>query len=122
MPKLKGFNCKAVRAALEAIADPAERAEIYEAMRAIEIFVSCTGIAIGIVQICVLKFSENASLFNRHLRTNRSSFSSVQTILCFLRKNFRKISKHYSDVNIFKIISKRRKDPAAIEDLLDQIA
>jgi hypothetical protein len=122
MPKLKGFNYKAVRAALEAITNPTEKARIYEAMRAIEIFVSCAGIAIGIVQICVLKFSENVSLFNRYLRTNRSAFSSVQTILCFLRKNFSKLSKHYSDVNIFKIISKRQKDLVAIEDLFDQIA
>jgi hypothetical protein len=124
MPKLHGCGCKAVEAELEAVADGHKKHNIYFSMRAIEGFAACSAIAMGIVQIIVLKFSEShKNLWNLiFFKSDRGEYTSEIAAAAFLRKNFDGIIKKYPEMYIFNFISKNRLPAADIDALLDEIA
>jgi hypothetical protein len=124
MPKLHGYGYKAVKAELEAVEDGHKKHNIYFSMRAVEGFVACSAIAMGIVQIIVLKFSESHNKLWSLIffKSDRGEYTSEIAVVAFLRKNFDKIIKKYPEMYIFKFISKKRLPAADLDALLDEIA
>lgn len=117
MPKLKRFTKKGEVKPIDKIEKVKER--ILSALNAIEMYVMCSCIAIGLLQIIALKFSStelNNKIF-RYLRTPSKEIVSEATVACYLRKNIFRIMAKNGDLSITKIIKTKQVDPSFYEDL-----
>lgn len=112
MPKLKKYTTKGEPNPIEAIQCEKTKQLILSTLKAIEGYVMCSCIAIGMLQIISIKFSKeiNKSTF-RFLRTKTNSIVSEATVACFLRKN---IFQHIAKNSVFlipRIISSKQTEP-----------
>ena len=82
-------------------------------------YVMCSSIAIGLLQIMALKFSttELNNKFFRYLRTPSKEIVSEATVACYLRKNIFRIMAKNAGLSITKIIKNKQVDPSFYEDL-----
>ncbi len=86
---------------------------------AIEMYVMCSCIAIGLLQIIALNFSStelNNKIF-RYLRTPSKNIVSETTVACYLRKNIIRIMAKNASLSIIKIIKNKQVDSSFYEDL-----
>ena len=78
-------------------------------------------IAMGLLQILALKFSDdmtNSKFPIRYLRTKSRSIHSEATVACFLRKSIFCIIEKSSRFTISKIIKSKQAEPLDYEDWL----
>lgn len=82
-------------------------------------YVMCSCIAIGLLQIMALKFSskELDTRCFRFLRTPSKKIVSEATVACYLRKNIFRIMAKNAGSSITKIIKIKQVDPSFYEDL-----
>jgi len=111
MPKLNRYKKKTDPEPLEEINCQKAKNRIILAVKAIEGFVMFNYIAIGIVQMVSLLFSEkiNKSFF-RFLRTPSLKFVSEATVVCYIRKNIFAALAFNADLTILQIIRKKQLD------------
>lgn len=112
MPKLKKYTKKGDINPVETIKCAETKQLILSTLKAIEGYVMCSCIAIGLLQIIAIKFSKeiNKASF-RFLRTKSNMIVSEATVACFLRKNiFQHIAKN-SGFIIPQIISQKQSEP-----------
>ncbi len=105
MPKLNHFSKKGTSDPLGKISDDKLRTAVCDTVQAVEGFVMFSCIAMGLLQVLSLQFSDSLNLPDfRYLRTRSSCIASEGTTMCFLRRNlFRFIALH-PDLTISRII------------------
>lgn len=121
MPKLNRYAKKEAKSPFETITSPKERDLIIKTVEAIECYVQMSIIALGILQILSLKFSNdiNDQKFTiRFLRTKSNIIHSEATIACFLRKRIFCFIENRSNMTISKIIKSKQTEPFDYEDLI----
>ena len=108
MPKLKRYAKKDESHPLEDVTDSQERKRILKTIQAIEGYVMCSCIALGLLQILSMNFSRqiNWSIV-RYLRTPSKEIVSEATMACHLRKSiFHSLGKN-KDLSITRIIKSK---------------
>ena len=117
MPKLKRYAKKDELNPLECVADTQERKRILKTVEAIEGYVMCSCIALGLLQILSMHFSKQTNWSTiRYLRTPSKKIASEVTMACYLRKYiFRSLGKN-KDLSITRIIKSKQGDLEFYED------
>jgi hypothetical protein len=119
MPKLNRFKKKTEIDAIDKVKDEKVKERIISTLNAVEMYVMCSCIAIGLLQIIALNFSStelNNRIF-RYLRTPSKTIVSEATVACYLRKNIIRIMAKNAGLSITKIIKNKQVDPSFYEDL-----
>jgi hypothetical protein len=119
MPKLKRFKKKDEIEAVDEIEDSKVKERILSTLNAIEMYVMCSCIAIGLLQIIALTVSstELNNKFFRYLRTPSKEIVSEATVAYYLRKNIFRIMTKNASLSITQIIKNKQVDPLFHEDL-----
>ncbi len=105
MPKLNHFSKKGATDPLDKIDDEKLRTAVQSTVRAVEGFVMFSCIAMGLLQMLSLRFSDSLNLPDfRYLRTHSSLVASEGTTMCFLRRNLFRLMALRSDLTISRII------------------
>jgi hypothetical protein len=118
MPKLNRFKKKNEVNPIEKVIDEKTKKLILGALKAIEGYVFCNCVAIGILQILSIKvapFIDN-KIF-RFIRTvSKTNYASELTISCFLRKHLFSFISFYADLEISQIINEKQNSTYLYED------
>ena len=119
MPKLNRFKRKDEIDAIDKVKDEKVRERIISTLNAVEMYVMCSCIAIGLLQIIALNFSSNElnNKIFRYLRTPSKTIVSEATVAYYLRKNIIRIMTKNAGLSITKIIKNKQVDPSFCEDL-----
>jgi hypothetical protein len=119
MPKLNRFAKKGEPHPIEDIKSTKEKELILSTLKAIEGYVMCTSIAMGLLQIISIKFSVeiNKTSF-RFLRTRTNEIVSEATVACFLRKNIIRLIAKNSSFTISRIIKEKQSEPCLYDNEL----
>lgn len=119
MPKLRRYKKKDEADPIDEIQNSKEKERILSTLNTIEMYVMCSCIAIGLLQIMALKFSskELDTRRFRFLRTPSKKIVSEATVAYYLRKNIFRIMAKNAGSSITKIIKTKQVDPSFYEDL-----
>ncbi|EHJ01994.1 hypothetical protein CDLVIII_5520 [Clostridium sp. DL-VIII] len=119
MPKLNRFKKKDEIDAIDKVEDEKVKERIISTLNAIEMYVMCSSIAIGLLQIIALKFSatELNNKFFRYLRTPSKEIVSEATVASYFRKNIFRIMCKNANLSITKIIKNKQADASFYDDL-----
>ena len=119
MPKLNRFKKKTEINPIDKIADQKIKETIISTLSSIEMYVMCSCIAMGLLQIIALNFSstELDNRIFRYLRTPSKTIVSEATVACYLRKNINRIMAKNVGLSITKIIKNKQVDPSFYENL-----
>ncbi len=105
MPKLSHFSKKGTPDPLDKICDDKLRTAVQATVRAVEGFVMFSCIAMGLLQMLSLLYSNSLDLPNfRYLRTHSSCAASEGTTMCFLRRYLFRFMAFLPDLTISRII------------------
>jgi hypothetical protein len=108
MPKLNRF-AKSRTDPLQTVSDEKDKARILAAFMAVERFVMAAYIALGLLQLCSLRFAvEINSAPLRWLRTHSNRIPSEATTAHFMRKTIFHRSASFSVLPIIRFISERQ--------------
>ncbi|MCY6355929.1 hypothetical protein [Clostridium sp. ZS2-4] len=119
MPKLRKYTKKQQPQPVEKIPCEKIQHKILATLDAIEAYVMCASIAMGLLQIISLKFSRDINMRNfRFLRTKSKEVVSEATVACYLRKSIFSFIEKSNRFSISKIIKKKQVDPLFYEDRL----
>lgn len=119
MPKLNRFLKKEAAHPLEAVKDEQDRRRIEQTIQAIEGFVMCQCIAMGLLQLIALRFSgRTPALFFRYLRTPSHAVVSEATVAAYLRKSIFRLFVQNPHLSITKIIKSKQITSNIDEDSL----
>lgn len=112
MPKLNRYAKKGETHPIEKIESAKTKELILSTLKAIECYVMCSCIAIGLLQILSIKFSNeiNKTPF-RFLRTKSNAIVSEATVKCFLRKNIIWLIMKNRSLTISRIIKEKQSEP-----------
>lgn len=111
MPRLKRYAKKGEPHPLENVTNPTDRKRILNTIQAIEGYVMCSCIALGLLQILSMHFSKgiNGSIM-RYLRTPSKTIVSEATMACHVRKSiFHSLGKN-KHLSITRIIKSKQED------------
>ena len=109
MPKLKRYLKKEEPHPLEQVTDEKSRQRIQVTVQAIEGFVMCSCIAMGLVQLIALRFSHRVpGLFFRYVRTPSKSIVSEATVTVYLRKSIFRLFATNPHLSITEIIRSKQ--------------
>ena len=116
-PKLNHFQKKGDCSPLSLVQDAAERKRILATIRATETFVQLSVIAMGIVQMLSLKYSQlcPGGAF-RYLRTPSKEIVSEATLMVYLRKHFWRFTSFSPDLPIVQIIHSQQVKTGIFND------
>lgn len=110
MPKLNRFLRKEDARPLEAVTNEQDRLRIQKTIQAIEGFVMCQCIAMGLLQLVALQFSGRTSgLFFRYLLTPSHAVVSEASVAAYLRKSIFRLFTQNPHLTITKIIKSKQK-------------
>ncbi|WP_342746172.1 transposase [Paenibacillus donghaensis] len=119
MPKLNRFLKKEEAHPLEAVKGEQHRCRIEQTVQAIEGFVMCQCIAMGLLQLIALRFSDRTpGLFFRYLRTPSLAVVSEATVAAYLRKSIFRLFVQNPHLSITKIIKSKQVPSNVDEDSL----
>jgi hypothetical protein len=119
MPKLKRYLKKGEPHPLEQVTCEKEKQNIRLTVKAIEGYVMCCCIAMGILQLIAIRFSGRVpSHLFRYLRTPSHAIVSEATIMCYLRKHIFRMLAQNKHLSLTRIIQKKQGTPDFDEDLL----
>jgi len=111
MPKLKRYRKKEEPHPFESVDDPKLRRRILRTVKAMEGFVQLSVIAVGILQMTSLKFSESIRDHIRYMRTPSKEHVSEATLMVYFRRHIFRILAEKSDLSITRIIRTQQEDP-----------
>ncbi|MNN70227.1 hypothetical protein D3C81_1860650 [compost metagenome] len=119
MPKLNRYLRKEEAHPLEAVTNEQDRQRIQKTIQAIEGFVMCQCIAMGLLQLVALQFSGRTSgLFFRYLRTPSHALVSEASVAAYLRKSIFRLFAQYPHLSITKIIKSKQENADVERDSL----
>ena len=112
MPRLNRFQKKDVANPVDKISDAKDRERILKTINAIEGYVMCSCIALGLLQILALRFSGRVNpLYFRYLRTPSKEIMSEASVAYYLREFiFRSLGQDKS-LSITRIINSKQQKP-----------
>ncbi len=117
MPKFKKYAKKHQPQPVEKITCEKVQNKILATLDAIEAYVICTSVSMGLLQIISLKFSRDINMRGfRFLRTKSKETVSEATVACYLRKNIFYFIEKSNKFSISQIIKKKQVDPLFYED------
>jgi hypothetical protein len=109
MPKLKRYLKKGEPHPLEQVTEEADQQRIRLTVQAIEGYVMCSCIAMGLLQLIALRFSHRVpGLFCRYLRTPSKTIVSEATVMAYLRKFIFYLFAKNPHLSITKIIRSKQ--------------
>ena len=119
MPKLNRYHKKEEISPLEQITDSKAKQNIQLTVKAIEGYVMCSCIAMGLLQLIAIRFSHRVpALFFRYLRTPCKAIVSEATVMTYLRKSIFLLFARNPHLSITQIIKSKQLMPCFDEDLL----
>ncbi|MDP4099133.1 hypothetical protein OIN60_20650 [Paenibacillus sp. P96] len=119
MPKLNRFLKKDETHPFEAVQAEQDRHRIAQTIQAIEGFVMCQSIAMGLLQLVALRFSgQTPGLFFRYLRTPSHAVVSEATVAAYLHKSIFRLFAQDPQLSITKIIKSKQDASHVDEDSL----
>lgn len=116
MPKLNRFLKKGDPDPIEQVTDKEERAKVQQKVRAIEMFVMCCCIAMGLVQLIAIRFSGKIKF--RYLRTPSKKIASEETVMVYLRRSIFRLLSRNKNLHLAKIIRSKQEKSDIDTDLL----
>ncbi|WP_157685392.1 transposase [Paenibacillus donghaensis] len=117
MPKLNRFLKKEEAHPLEAVQDEQDRRRIEQTIQAIEGFIMCQCIAMGLLQLIALHFSgRTPGFFFRYLRTPSLAIVSEATVSAYLRNSIFRLFVQNPHLSITKIIKSKQDSSIVDED------
>ncbi len=117
MPKLRKYLKKGEVHPLEAVEDPKHQKRILRAVKATEGFVQLCVIAMGILQISSLKFSEEVHGNIRYMRTPTKESVSEATLMEYLRRNIFRILAEKPGLLIVQLIKQQQESHEVNDNL-----
>jgi hypothetical protein len=109
MPKLKRYLKKGEPHPLEHMTNEKDKENIRLTVKAIEGFVMCSCIAMGLLQLIAVRYSSLVpSLFFRYLRTPSKTIVSEATVMVYLRKSIFRLFARNPYLSITKIIQSKQ--------------
>jgi hypothetical protein len=119
MPKLKRYLKKGEAQPLEQVTCEKEKQNILLTVKAIEGYVMCSCIAMGLLQLIAVRYSQRVpALFFRYLRTPSKAIVSEATVMAFLQKSIFRMLAHSPHLSITKIIKSKQQTPDSHSDWL----
>jgi hypothetical protein len=119
MPKLNRYLKKGAPHPVEQVIDEKERVQIQLTIKAIEGFVMCGCIAMGLLQLIAIRYSTGkiSSVF-RYLRTPSKNVVSEATVMVYLRMSIFRMFAQNGHLTITQIIQSKQELPGIDDDLL----
>ncbi|MEI7028395.1 hypothetical protein, partial [Paenibacillus sp. y28] len=109
-PKLNRYLHKTEKHPLEQVKCVQEQKRIQQTIEAIEGFVMCGCIAMGLIQMIALKFSTSTQgLFWRYLRTPSKAIVSEATVVVYLRQTILRMFALQPDLPITQLIRSKQE-------------
>ena len=120
VPLLKKFDsAKQTVANLAQVIDSSAREKIISSYNAIEGFVMFSCIALGILQLCAIRFTKDLQDFPwRWLRTYSNTVPSEDTVADCLRRSFPRISGEYQNLEFLEIIHSKKSPQGTLFNLI----
>lgn len=110
MPKLNRYLKKGESHPIEQVTDEKERTRIQLTVKAIEGYVMCSCIAMGLLQLIAVRYSSQVpGLFFRYLRTPSKKVVSEATVMVYLRTSIFRMLARNSHLTITKIIRSKQE-------------
>jgi len=117
MPKLKKYTKKGETHPVDEITCKKTKELILATLKAIEGYVLCSSIAIGLLQIISLRFSKDINKTSfRFLRTKSNAIVSEATVACYLRRNIFSFISKTNKFSISEIIKDKQVEPLFYEE------
>ena len=111
MPKLNHYARRDAPDPLTRVTDPKMRKRVLDCIRATEAFVTCSMIAMGIVQlISMQEFSHGSIRKLRYLRTPSKMKPSEGTVMYFFRRNLFSMLLSHPDSFVTRFIQERQSE------------
>lgn len=119
MPKLNRYLKKTEKHPIEYVDNDKAKKRILKTIKAIEGYVMFSCIAIGILQLVALKFSNEINVTKiRYLRTPSNEIVSEATIACYLRKNIFRLMVKNSAISITQIIMQKQENAELYDNFI----
>ncbi|WP_430734245.1 transposase [Fodinisporobacter ferrooxydans] len=119
MPKMKRYRKKGESHPVEQVIDDKQRTHIRQTVKAIEGYVMCSCIAMGLLQLIAVRYSSRVpGLFFRYLRTPSKAVVSEATEMAYLRTSIFRLFARNPQLSITKIIQSKQETPEIEVDLL----
>jgi len=119
MPKLNRYLKKRAPHPIEQVTDKKERTQIQLTVKAIEGYVICCCIAMGLLQLIAIHYSTGKrNLLFRYLRTPSKNVVSEATVMAYLRTSIFRMFAQNSHLTITQIIRSKQEIPDVYTDLL----
>lgn len=119
MPKLNRYLKKGAAHPIEQVTDEKERTQIQLTVKAIEGYVMCCCIAMGLVQLISIHYSAGRlNLPFRYLRTPSKNVASEATVMSYLRTSIFRMFARNGHLAITQIIQSKQRIPDMDSDLL----
>jgi hypothetical protein len=110
MPKLKRYLKKGEPHPLEHVTDEKDKENIRLTVKAIEGYVMCSCIAMGLLQLIAVRYSSLVPrLFFRYLRTPSKALVSEATVMAYLRKSIFRLFARNPHLSITQIIQAKQE-------------
>jgi len=111
MPKLKRTRKKNDPDPINSITEKKERERIWLTLRATEMYVFCCCVAMGLLQMISLRFSNTVEMKKcRYQRTYTAGPWSESSVADYLRKNIFRIMAKHPNLAITRLIAKHQID------------
>ena len=121
MPKLNHYARREAPDPLSLVTDPKHRKRILDCVRAIEGFVTCSTLAMGIVQLISMKEFGSGSIQKiRYLRTPSKVNPSEGSVMYFLRRNLFSMLLQHPDSFVTQFIREHQGETS--DDIMDDVA
>lgn len=116
MPKLNRYLKKDQADPLESVKEERDRRNIQRTVKAIEGFVMCSCIAMGLLQLLAMEYSSKVpGLFLRYLRTPSKAIVSEASVMAYLRKSIFRMFARNPHLSITQII-RSKQDSSYVDD------
>ena len=117
MPKLNRYFKKGDSYPLEKVINEKERIRIQLTVKAIEGYVMCSCIAMGMLQLIAVHYSGKVSgLFFRNLRTPSKTVVSEATVMAYLRTSIFRMFAQNPRLAVTQIIRSKQEIPECDTD------
>jgi hypothetical protein len=119
MPKLNRYLKKGAPHPVEQVTDAKERSKIQLTVKAIEGYVMCCCIAMGLLQLIAIRYPKGKlNLFSRYLRTPSKKVVSEATVMAYFRTSIFRLFAKNSHLTITQIIQSKQEMPDVDTDSL----
>ena len=121
MPKLNHYARREAQDPLSKVTDPKHRKRVLDCVRAMEGFVTCSALAMGIVQLISMKEHSRGTIRRlRYLRTTSKVKPSEGTVMYFFRRNLFSMLLQHPDSFVTRFIREHQSETS--DDIMDDTA